>query len=555
VGWFAIACVSGFFGYWAWRWLAPWLAAQHQITIEAAEIRSAVIAFATVIIGLILWTILFQHVRTAGEIPAVLYNGYVARSLLGLALGAGAAFVIAQRSGPVAAAGTPQFGILPTHLVLSMGIGILTLALVAPYVDGWFQRLTGIKSPFIELQLGAGATTHRVSVAQGENIFFTIQSLKFLQNYNDRIQGDIDYFTAYGKGPNNKNLVDSAKALLPAFKDVIKPVATCVQTALTQGWLSTDSARQIISPTAELLEQIIFAEDVLDQRGEQAKHDQFWQLVMTMPDKVQSRVRIPECTAPRDIKNFPTFQKYQNLPYLHAAAALFISFMGDGDKALQVLQKASDLYKPNGQPVLDFKDYTFLLAMGHLSYFQGRSSKVTSYFDPFNEMRAIARSRIEQLERKRECEADLSPICYAQIYEIVALNQAAYYLAEDLARGNEEAKGYTARIGEYAREIKHVVDEVDNHTAKSNYFYGSYVKPDMYALLDTYAYATLVVEAEKPNPDYGLIRKEVIDVLKRVVEHVEEQIPKHSSKIDALDIAQLKIIQAHLASARQLVGE
>jgi hypothetical protein len=555
VGWFAIACVSGFFGYWARLWLTTWLAAQHQITIEAAEIRSAVIAFATVFICLFLWTVLFQNARTLGEIPAGLYNGYVARFLLGLVLGAGAAFVIAQRSGPVAPAGAIQSGILPVHFILSMGIGILAIALVAPYVDDWFQRLTGIKSPFIELQLGAGATTHRVSVAEGENIFFSFQTLKFLQNYDDRIQSDIDYFASYGQGPKNTTIIDSAKALLPAFKDVIRPVATCVQTAITEGWLSTDSARQIILPAAELLEQIIFAEEVLDQRGEQSKHDQFWQLVMTLPDKIQSRVRIPECTTPRDIKNFPTFQKYQNLPYLHAAAALLISFTGDGDKALQVLQKASDLYKPNGQPVLDFKDYTFLLTMGHLSYFQGRSSKVTSYFDPFNEMRAIARSRIEQLERKHQCEADLSPICYAQIYEIVAMNQAAYYLAEDLARGNGEVKSYTSRIKEYGREIKRVVDEVDNHTAKGNYFYVSYVKPDMYALLDTYAYATLAVEAEKPNPDYDLIRREVIDVLKRVVEHLEEQIPKYSSKIDTLGIAQLKIAQAHLASARQLVGE
>jgi hypothetical protein len=528
----------------------------------------------------------------------------VARFVLGLVLGIGAAFVIAERSRirsgdddaakppapvPAEGSGAPagngdrnatsgggNSGGLPMHLTLSMGIGILALALTAPYVDGWFRRLNGLKSPLIELQL-AGSSTHKVSVAEGLDVLFNVVALKHLQSYDSRINDDIKYLTKYGNNiRNQQNVIQSAKTLLPTFKRIIGPVATCVQSAIDQGWLSIESARKLITPTADLLEQIILGEDVLRDRGKlEEKHDEFWQQITKLPEIIHSRVGIPECIGiysdfktAQDLKTlFPRFHDYKNVPYLHVTAAYLISFAGDGDKAMLVLQKANDLQKADGQPVLDFKDFTFLYLIGRLSYYQGRVGDISgSYFGFFNELRAATRSRIDNLERaKEECgnAEPPDPLCFAQIYEVVAKNLAAYYVAEDLARGNAYAKNYTARVHEYAEEIKSLAGELDKGGFRKNAFY-TYLQGDKYGMLDTYAYATLVLEASKPNPDYDLIKKDVVDVLRGVVEHREEEIVKKFKglsqadrylQVDRYQLAQLRISQAHLASARELVGE
>jgi hypothetical protein len=53
VGWFAIACICGFLGYWGWQSLSNWLAKRNQI--GSSEILTAVVAFGIVFAILILW--------------------------------------------------------------------------------------------------------------------------------------------------------------------------------------------------------------------------------------------------------------------------------------------------------------------------------------------------------------------------------------------------------------------------------------------------------------------------------------------------------------------
>jgi hypothetical protein len=261
---------------------------------------------------------------------------------------------------------------------------------------------------------------------------------------------------------------------------------------------------------------------------------------------------------PQDLKAlFPRFQDYKNVPYLHAAAALLISFVGDNDAALRVLQKANDLRKADGQPVLDFKDFTFLFVIAQLSYHQqGRVGDIwSSYFGLLDELRSAARSRIRNLERaKEECGTTLDLLCFAQIYKVVAINTAAFYVAQDLARGNEYAKNYTARLQENTEEIKRLVSESDRRDSKRNAFY-DYIQADKYSLLDTYAFARLVLEGGKPYPDNELIKIETIGVLKKVIEHREEQIIKTRPQIDRFVLSQLKISREHLKQAQELVGE
>ena len=607
MGWFAIACICGYLGYWAWRTLSNWLAGKNQIanteilslaidlsgyserllslsnwldrkhTIAKhnAGTIAATIAFAILFAGLVVWAIWSQDARTVGQIADSLHHGLVARFILGLVLGAGAAFVIAERS-PLKPGGgdaAPTPGGLPMHLILSMGIGILLLALTAPYVDGWFRRLAGFKSPLIELQLVAGASTHKVSVTEGLDSLINQHHLAYMMHYDIRIRQDINYFSKYGQNGQNQNgTIKSAVELLSTFERILVPVMTCVQTAIDQGWLSIDSARQMITPSAELLEQIIFGEAKLGEKLEE-KHEQFWQYLTKLPEIIHSRVGISDCYAvplvshdmetPKDLKALSRkFQDYNNVPYLHVAAALLISFTGDSDNALRVLQKAKDLQRADGRPALDFKDFTFLYLMARLSYYQSRPGDMSNlYLGSLNEMRDLARSRIKILEQaKEQCEMDssprginLSPLCFAQIYEVVATNLTAWFLSEDLARGNEYAKNYTAQLQEDAEEIKRLLDELHKHGPNKNSFY-SYLQNDEDGLLDTYAYAKLVLESRKPNPDYDLIKKEVIGVLRKVIGHREEKI-KNSPQIDRYELGQLKVSQAHLASAQDLAGE
>jgi hypothetical protein len=148
----------------------------------------------------------------------------------------------------------------------------------------------------------------------------------------------------------------------------------------------------------------------------------------------------------------------------------------------------------------------------------------------------------------------ISPLCYAQIYQIAAADLAAYYLAEDLARGNQRAAGYKNRIKELASSLDAAVKDL--HTQRLNNQYYSYLRDDQYDLLDTYAYATLVLETTKYSPDYDLIRREALDVLEAVAEHREENISPNLTETERQElISEIKITQAHLESAQEQIGQ
>jgi hypothetical protein len=72
-------------------------------------------------------------------------------------------------------------------------------------------------------------------------------------------------------------------------------------------------------------------------------------------------------------------------------------------------------------------------------------------------------------------------------------------------------------------------------------------------MLDTYAYATLVLEASKPNPDYDLIKKDVVDVLRGVVEHREEEIVKKFKGLSQAD-RYLQVDRYQLAQLKDITG-
>jgi hypothetical protein len=154
VGWFAIACLAGFLGYWQWLRMAGRLAVRRhrQIDINDARVLVAYRLLGALVAVLILWAVLGRGALTWGDIIDNLGDGKVARTLLGLALGFGAGFVTAQTPPPPPSASSDHeqpkkpsgIGGLPTHFVLSTGLGIAVLALAAPHLVRWLSRLSSV---------------------------------------------------------------------------------------------------------------------------------------------------------------------------------------------------------------------------------------------------------------------------------------------------------------------------------------------------------------------------------------------------------------------------
>jgi hypothetical protein len=120
------------------------------------------------------------------------------------------------------------------------------------------------------------------------------------------------------------------------------------------------------------------------------------------------------------------------------------------------------------------------------------------------------------------------------------MNGSTYFIAEDLARGFRSAPSYEAIAKEYAEEIYRAVKKEENPGAKNNY-------------LDTYAYATMVFEARKANPSRDKFKK-MAEILENVVQTMEKEL-RDQDVINKLDLNELKVARAHLASARELAGE
>ena len=139
---------------------------------------------------------------------------------------------------------------------------------------------------------------------------------------------------------------------------------------------------------------------------------------------------------------------------------------------------------------------------------------------------------------------------------------AAYFIAEDLARGYEEAKSHVTQLQEDTAELKRLVDDSDRRKRgfEQNPL-DKEIQAERDTYLDTYSFATLVLEAQKPNPDFDMIKANVIPTLNRAIDHFERRIvqkeegPPQERHIDRIDLAQWRIMQQHRAAAQEFVGE
>jgi hypothetical protein len=591
MGWFAVAAIFGFLLFWGWRGVVR-ICERAEANLVGESIRDALPALAVVllILGLVAWALLSTDAGSFSGIVDAIGRGTVARFLLGGAIGFGLGYAIEQRVANAPAASKPRRKSRASkssdasggaRVLLTVGFAAVFLALVAPHVDNWLTHISTLKSPVIELQLGSVAA-HKVAVAENSADYQDKQSLSALSGYGNDVDWDIWYLE---NSKSSRQLIESARELLPAFKLLISPIAACMQSAMDNG-LSIDSARRLIRPMADNLTQLVFSEN---NPNTSEQHEAFWIQLQALPEHVKYFIKGDQAKScleasmnynkclqqPESVTDFPCgpmakkyhnsnsmypkIGEYTNLPYLYVAASYLFSFMTDDDAALRVLRKAEHNVGPDQRPALAFKDYGFMFSVARLTYYLGKPGSLEdSYFSYLNLARERAAERIDEVKGKlsscanKDCKDQLeSYISHNWNYELQAINDLTYFLAEDLARDSPFALPYKGRAEEYAAQLERIVTNSVNRTAPDKYQY--LVKGDEYYLMDSYVYMKMVLEARKSNPDVEKF-KSFKREFQKIVERLEESAGKLPN-VKKSDLTTLRIARAHLASARELSGE
>lgn len=539
MGWFAAAAMIGFVLFQGWN--------RNSLLLLVIPAGLA--------IGIVTWALIPAHGQHLGYIIDRLGSGSVARILLGLVLGFGGGFVIQRRL-------VVAFTASDWSAALLLALGITILAITAPYLDDWLPRITSIKSSVLELQVRA-QTAHNIAVADNMETSSSAAVFKTFSSYPRVINDDIEYMTTIEQNELEYRLksdstnpalqidhqklmqrIKKSEELQEIFSKLIGPISNCLWD-VQRGQYSIERLRQKVTPLADLLEQIVLIKPNDDER-----HHQFWSQLAQLPDWAM-KIGLGKTDHCKEAKaaspSPPRIADYEDVPYLYVASMLFTHFLRDDGIALGILEK----YKDNTRP-----DYTYWKFLAKLRYYQGRDTG--SVINPFNKWRK------EVLEHRERIAAHCSVIgsCPPEIKqrledldlrerkaELVMMNNYAYFVAEDLARGVVGAAAFSATAEDYAEQIKDAIDAKGNlMESEENKKAVGDNKDDF---LDTYAYTMLVLEARKIVPDVDVFRN-MAHVLQRVVEHCEQ---KYQRSQDEFDLAELKIARIHHAAARDLAGE
>jgi len=226
--------------------------------------------------------------------------------------------------------------------------------------------------------------------------------------------------------------------------------------------------------------------------------------------------------------------------------------VAETEAALKLLEHAKDeIVKRNDKRKLpQHTDYGFLTRLAQASLYQGRPAVDVSVL--YEKMRETAADRQLRLDRHCDlltCDAVKRHTVKAmrnrhRAAEIFAMNEFVYAASEDLARGIESASILESKVQAYALALKEVIEEKDLLRTLG-------LEDGRYDMLDTYAYAQLVLEARKRDRDIAVFRR-MRRILQDVVAAFEKRANKepHRKNYLALNAARL-----HLQSARELSGE
>jgi hypothetical protein len=127
------------------------------------------------------------------------------------------------------------------------------------------------------------------------------------------------------------------------------------------------------------------------------------------------------------------------------------------------------------------------------------------------------------------------------------MNNFTLSVAEDLARGINSAKDLEATAEKYVSELLKAVEDKDNGLTQNHRIH----------FLDTYAYASVVIEAQKMRPNRDTFRK-MSRLLQSIVETFESEIDEKLNKgqhVNKADYFELNAVRARYQSARELAGE
>jgi hypothetical protein len=560
VGWFAIACVLGFLLYGIWR-----------IRFSAGSWTRAGIIAGIIIAVVALAFVLLKIQSFSWDYSA---QGMVARFIFGGVLGFGVGYLNdAQMNRAPLLIGRGR------GTYMSIGVALVILAIVAPHLDRWLSRLTGFKTAIVEVQLTNISTAHKALVSPSRESFLSDSALQILKDYETNISEDIAYIEWFtlpdlewqktrgspdpvqvnGQIRKYQDRLQRLKSLQQAFTNTLSPLAECLQDAI-KGGLSVESARGIVRPIADEIQQILILEEATSQNDE----DQ--------PQKISSaRTKLQESLSHLPVENYlnqgrclssdlqklkalakeipPYTQKeYASLPQLYVATASLLLFVSSDELALKMLERA--------KPDPEFHDYTLAFLHSKIMYFFGEP--VESYKPFLDQMIQTADETLSLTEKvKGRCpslgcgtatDENFKPLqLRAQRTKRIAMNSIAYGIAQDLASRITSAEALEPVAQEYAEELAKAVkkgtgiDETEKDDTN-----------------DTIAFVSLVVEGRKSSRDMTKI-KNAIATLKLVIAHQEQsmkdphQNPEHVVSKNRRTI--LNNARAHLSSAQELLEE
>jgi hypothetical protein len=515
VGWFAIACVLGFLLYGIWR-----------IRFSAGSWTRADI-IAGIIIVVVALAFVFLKIQSFSWDYAA--QGMVVRFIFGGVLGFGVGYLSEAQMN-----GTPLLIGRGRGAFMSIGVALVILAIVAPHLDRWLSRLTGFKTAIVEVQLTNISTAHKALVSPSRESFLSDSALQILVDYEKNISEDIAYIELFtlpdlewqkargssdavqvnGQIRKYQDRLQRLKSLQQAFKNTLSPLAECLQDAI-KGGLSVESAREMVRPIADEIQQILILEEASSQNDE------------GQPQKISSaRAKLQESLSHLPVENYlnqgrclssdlqklkalakeipPYTQKeYASLPQLYVATAGLLLFVNSDELALKMLERA--------KPDPEFHDYTLPFLHSKIMYFFGEP--VESYKPFLDQMIQTADETLFLTEKvKSRCPSlgcdSATDDNFKQNFKLlqlraqrtkrIAMNSIAYGIAQDLASRITSAEALEPVAQEYAEELADAIKKgtgIDENE-----------KDDTH---DTIAFVSLVIEGRKSSRDMTKIKNAI----------------------------------------------
>lgn len=567
MSWFAIACLVGFFLYVLW---CVWMREKGRVAVRLI-ISLAVLVI--VVIGLIYLRQIYSVFWDA------LSRGVVARFIFGGVLGFGFGYLVDRKNGPDS--NTPLLIGHGRSTYLSLGLALVFLAAAAPFLDDWLSRLSGFKTSIIEIQLTSISTAHKsVVVPDSRESFSDEQTLAILQGYEENIAEDIAYIKLFvlrdlkwqkKEAPSGSAEVDEQirqyrqrlqklEDVQQAFTNTLSPLAHCILDAMAAG-LSVESAREKVRPVTDAIQQIFILERTASVNADEhvkqidLARSNLLKLISSLPDELANYLERSTC-ATRDLpkltalaKEIPPYTqaKYADLPQLYVATASLLLFVNADDVALKLLGEAN--------PDPKFHDYTLPYLYSKILYFIGEPVDI---YKPFlDQMLTTAKETLDLIETvknrcpSRVCNSETETAYRklrrrAQRTQLIAMNNIAYGIAQDVAGRVESAEALEPIAQEYAAKLDDAVKkgEVPDETERDG-------------VNDTIAFVTLISEGQKTIRDKAKIDA-VIAALKLIIAHQEQILAKKQLKNSVIDKDErqtLNTARVHLSSAEELEEE